>query len=155
MEDAFGDLSGVVGTILCVGIPLALLVLFLRDSDRRNKLKQERIEQAKKKYQTDLNLLRKTPTDASQRQKTLMSGREYARLLREDKKETIFDEIALMNDLNAIAGGQVETEAKPRVEVKEEKSIEERLRILEDLKSKELLSEEEYQQRKSDILGQI
>ncbi len=67
--------------------------------------------------------------------------------------ETIFDEMALMNDINAIGGGHVassNTYRKPAGN-----NIEERLRTLEDLKAKGLVTEEEYLKRKEEILSQI
>lgn len=155
MEDFFNQVACWLIPISCVLVPIALLVLYLYVSDQSKKEKEKKIRIAYDNYAENYKVLKNSPTDADQRQRTLIAGREYARLLREDKKETVFDEIALMNDLNAIAGSQVDTETKPKVETKEEKSIEERLRILDDLREKSLVSEEEYQKRKDDILSQI
>lgn len=134
---------------LCIVIPVLILGVIWYGRYQKGK----RIERARKDYQSSLNSLKRSPTNVNIRQNTLMRGREYARLLRDNKKETIFDEVALMNDINAIGGGHVVSNTTFKKQ--EEKSVEERLRLLEDLKNKNLISAEEYEQRKNSILSQI
>ena len=84
----------------------------------------------------------------------MQQNRKYADLARDDKR-TMFDEVAVMNDLNAI-----QTTAPPKsAEVEKTPvaadSTEQRLNKLADLKSKGLITDEEYQKRRNAILDEI
>ena len=112
----------------------------------------QKIEKAAKNYRAGLARLKKSPGDSDLRQQTLMLGRVYARVAREGKKETLFDEVALMNDLNSVGVGTVSMEP---IVTKPDSSVEQRLRSLEDLKEKGLITEDEYEQRRAKILEDI
>ena len=56
---------------------------------------------AKKSYEESLSELTLAPTNPELKQRTLALGRTYSNLTRDQKGQTIFDEVALMNDINA------------------------------------------------------
>jgi len=63
---------------------------------------------------------------------------------------TIYDEMALMNDINAATAGASATSADPVVA-----SIEDRLRRLDELRAKGLLSDQEFDTRRQKILDEL
>lgn len=152
MDDTF--------VVLCVVAPIAVIIAFFV----RAELRRRRIAEAEEIYNEWLQELRAFPTDSAVRIQTLEAGREYARALRESGNETIFDEVALLNDINAIAGSSVsksierQQPSAPRKvepEVEQPKSHEDRLRALADLRSKGLITEDEYNERRTKILDEI
>jgi len=62
--------------------------------------KGQKAEEAKKVYGASLTALKLDPTNAELRQVTLELGRKYSNLTRNGKGVALFDEVALMNDLN-------------------------------------------------------
>src|SRR5262245_37000715 len=108
---------------------------------------------ARRAYLESLEKLKRHPHDPDLREATLALGRRYANMTRNMKSGTLFDEMALMNDINAAcarAGSRVTIEADRRTP-----SLEERLSKLEDLRSKRLISEQEYQSRRQQILSEL
>jgi hypothetical protein len=73
------------------------LVALLWDSNA----KLSKLNNAKKSCIDSLKDLKKDPANSDLRQKTLALGRAYSNLARDSKGQTIFDEVALLNDLNA------------------------------------------------------
>ncbi len=137
------------GALACIVIIVFILSLYALNRWQ----KRQAIQRALKDYEAALLELKRTPTDSDIRQITLEFGREYAKLLRDNKQATVFDEVALMNDLNAIGGGHVVSDTLGKKPM--DRGVEERLGTLEDLRSKKLISEEEYRKRREDILNQI
>jgi len=64
-------------------------------------LKENAKETAKRNYKTSLEKLKRDPNNPDLREKTLELGRYYSNLMRDRKGHTIFDEVALANDINA------------------------------------------------------
>ena len=108
-----------------------------------------------KVYKTNLEQLTRSPGDTNLRQNALSSGREYARIAREGGKETLFDEVALMNDINAVAGGYSVKPKDDKTEIAAERSISERLAELAKVKEQGLISEDEYNAKRSAILDEM
>lgn len=105
-------------------------------------------------YQMALKKLKANPSNADLKQSTLALGRSYSALTREDKSVTVFDEIALMNDINAAtAGAMTSTPAAPVAPVVS--NVEDRLRQLESLRTKGLVTDGEYQERRTKILSDV
>lgn len=111
----------------------------------------ERKRKAKQAYLDSLNKLKKNPTNADHRQKTLELGRHYSNLMRDSKGQTIFDEVALMNDLNAACAGAPQASPAPTPTG----DIEERLAKLQSLKEKGLIDDTDYKQRKQELMAEI
>jgi hypothetical protein len=144
------DSSGIGWLLFCGGIPIAILVIrYAMASDRR-----KRMLQAQQKYNESLSELKADPTNADLKQKTLELGRIYARLAREGGKETIFDEMALSNDINAVTAHvtPVPTKQEPQ---QHDKNVEQRLSDLSNLLDKGLISKEEYARKRSEILADL
>jgi len=96
-----------------------------------------------------LAALKANPTNADLRERALAIGRAYAALAREQGKITIFDEVALSNDIAAATAGASSAATAPVT------SIEERLTRLSDLRAKGLLSDQEFDARRQKILDEL
>ena len=110
--------------------------------------------EAREAYQQTLAMLKADPRNPDLRQQTLALGRAYSNLMRDKKGQTIFDEVALMNDINAACAGAAthglsDTENSPFNE------IETRLEKLSMLKTRGLIDETEYSTRRKAILEEI
>jgi hypothetical protein len=125
--------------------------------------KNQAAAEAKKAYEVSLTDLKSDPTNAELRQATLELGRKYSNLTRNGKGVALFDEVALMNDLNAAAGGTMAI-AQPigRAMVHgaaapdpSSGSVEARLEQLTRLKEKGLIDDTEFQERRASILGDL
>ena len=95
-------------------------------------------------YQTALGNLKADPTNADLKQRALALGRAYARLTREQKAVTIFDEMALSNDISAATAGAGRT-----------LSAEDRLQALDTLRAKGLVSDAEYTQKRQKLIDEM
>ena len=149
------DSSGVVCCGVIFLVVIVFLVVFVQAAMKDNKRQESLFNKARDGYFLSLAKLKKDPTNADLRQETLMLGRNYSELTRKRKgvgnAVTIYDEMALMNDINAACAGATV------VSQKSEKSltVEERLAKLSELKEKSLISEEEYETRRQKILDEI
>ena len=121
---------------------------------RYRKQQQEMIENARYAYHIALDEQRQDPNNSRKREEALALGRRYADLVHDDK-HTTFDEVALMNDLNAIqpTASTVFVEADKSTEPVEDK--EQRLNELEQLRADGFITPEEYQERRLAILDEI
>jgi hypothetical protein len=133
-------------------ILLALVaIVWLTTQGKRRRARE--LAQAKQAYHASLGQLKQHPTDADLKERTLALGRVYSNLTRDEKGVTLFDEIALSNDINAAcAGAGAAVHANKGTAVV---SPEERLTKLADLKSKGLITEEEYQERRGRVLSEV
>lgn len=110
------------------------------------------LDKARQDYQDSLSILKADSANTDLRQRTLHLGRMYSNLTRNKTGVTLFDEVALMNDINAAGAGMASVlNRKPTTE----KTIEERLATLSELRAKELISEQEYSAKKQKILEEI
>lgn len=135
---------------LCIGFVILIMVLIANEMKKTEKQR----EQAKINYDDSLRMLKTNPTSADLRQKTLELGRQYSNLTRRKSGVAIFDEVALMNDINAACAGATVSHS-PESSPPSKQPIEQRLRKLVDLKDKGLLTEQEYEFRKSKILDEV
>ncbi|MDY7092707.1 MAG: hypothetical protein SX243_07015 [Acidobacteriota bacterium] len=123
--------------------------------------KNQAKETAETAYKQSLTELKLDPTNAELREKTLDLGRKYSNLTRDGKGIAIFDEIALMNDLNAAAGGSMAladgppTQPPLRDQAPPRANPEARLKQLTSLKEKGLIEEEEFEERRAKILDEL
>jgi len=133
--------------LLCVVVPAFIVLVGWSIIDNQKK-KEKRVKAAATQYENALELLKESPDDNDARQEALRLGRRFVKVAQDDK-HTLFDEVALMNDLSAIQ----QTSTKP-TEL-ESSNIEQRLLKLDELKSKGLITEDDYQKRKDAILDEI
>jgi hypothetical protein len=124
--------------------------------------KNQAAQEAKKSYEASLTGLKSDPTNAELRQTTLEVGRKYSNLTRNGKGVALFDEVALMNDLNAVAGGtmaiaQPPGPVTPRAATtpSDGGSVEARLERLSRLKERGLIDDAEFQEKRASILGDL
>ena len=115
----------------------------------------KRYTNAKNSYFENLARLKKDPSNPELRQQTLGKGREFCAITREcqgqNKVVTIYDEVALMNDINAACAASTTISSKGENSL----TIEGRLAKLAELKDQNLISESEYNQRRQKILDEI
>ena len=103
-------------------------------------------------YQESLTQLKEDPSNPNLRQETLRLGREYSHLTRDKKGVTVFDEVALSNDITAACAGAAVS--RPAV-APAAGSVEERLQKLSSLKAQGLVSEAEYEESRRRILAEV
>ncbi len=125
------------------------LVLYIKiKSGQVEKNNRRILQNAHEEYLSALESLKNNPTNADIKQNTLALGREYSSITRQfhngNKSVTIYDELSLMNDINAACAN-----------VSKLPTIKERLQTLEELNQKELISEAEYELKRQQILNEI
>ena len=112
--------------------------------------------QALAAYRTSLTELKEDPGNSDIRQITLALGRVYSNLVRDKKGNTLFDEVALMNDINAAcASTQQAIHVKTSSPSPQHETAEARLIKLSELFEKRLIDEQDYQRRKQEIINSI
>lgn len=147
------------GTLICVILPLLAIagIIAYRVSVNRRQAaahaaSEAELRRLKRRYDDALSDLR---TDATKRQIALDAGRAYSAFTRRSSggAVTVYDEMALMNDINA-AAAQAPQPASLAPAASTGNTAE-RLRKLEDLKAQGLISEDEYQARRATILDDV
>jgi len=145
-SDTSGSGCG-IGFLIVLGIIIAVLV---SESNKKAKALRE----AREAYYRSLDRLKSDPTNPGQRQGTLRLGRAYSNLTRNKRGVTLFDEVALMNDISAACAGAT-TVSHEQSRTTNIPSIEERLAILSELRSKGLIDQQEYNLRRERILDEV
>jgi hypothetical protein len=145
--------------VFCFSIVVIIAIAIIIGNSTRNQRAQA-VQKPWRDYQNSLVYLKAHPTDSEVRQGTLEYGRRYSNVTRNSKGVTIFDEVALMNDINAACGGTTAiTEKAPAIsEVKspsQSQTIEVRLGKLAELRNSALITEREYDSRRQKILDEI
>lgn len=139
-----------------IGIGVIVLVIVLVSVENAKKKKQ--LEQAEYNYRSSLDDLRRNPTNPSLRIRTLELGRILANLTRNKKGVTVFDEVALSNDIAAAcaaAAAAPDRTTAPVAFTSATVSIQDRLRQLDDLRTQALITEDEYAARREKILDEV
>lgn len=140
-----------LGIIFGIILFALIIVGIISTAGKMEEEKNKKINDARANYQDALLKLKKDPANPDQRQKTLELGRIYSNLARDAKGVTLFDEMALMNDINAACGGTTGNQiASPSSQ-----SAEERLKKLSDLKTKGLINDQEYEEKRKQILNDV
>lgn len=154
-----GESIGFIVLILftLLGIGVSVFVKIQDDAKRKgkNEEKLKLLNEIKPAYLNSLGRLKSQPTNADLKQNTLELGREYSertRKLQGINGITIFDEMALMNDINTACAGATSVSMK---EATNNQTILERLSKLSELKDKNLINEQEYETRRLKILDEI
>ncbi len=156
-KDLIKDLFGM---FICFGTPLSIIVgllylLHVNAKQKAERLKQQRVEmeKASDNYYKSLKDLKLNPTNADLKQLALELGRIYSEMTRQLQGVygiTLFDEIKLMNDINAACAAATAT-----ANVLTSETVEDRLAKLVELKEKNLISEQEYEEKRLKILDTI
>lgn len=127
---------------LCVGLFVLAIVAGVYTAIEQ----QRQLAAALKAYQESLERLKSNPNNPEFRQLALQHGRVYSNLTRDKKGVTIYDEVALKNDIDAACAGAVSVHNR---------SIEDRLANLQKLHSAGHISDEEYLRRRQSILEDV
>ena len=112
--------------------------------------KARELAEAKASYHGALGKLKQDPTNADLKQQTLALGRRYSNLTRDAKGVTLFDEVALSNDIGAACAAAARHSPSGVAQ-----SPESRLSKLADLKARGLIDGEEYQAQRVRILQDL
>jgi hypothetical protein len=138
---------------MTIFIGLVLLVAFAVIIWRQGvKARDTTLEEATQAYQGSLSALKADPTNSDLRQRTLALGRHYSNLSRNSTGQTVFDELALMNDISAACASAHLLKHSPIGSVE---SIEERLTKLQSLREKGLIDQADFARIKREITDQI
>lgn len=116
--------------------------------------KERRLREAEAAYRSSLAKLKKQPTNPDLRQTTLALGRAYSNLTRDSKGVTLFDEVALSNDINAACAAAMAPQIAP-APAPSAATPEARLSRLADLKNRGLITEDEYVAERRRILSEL
>ena len=143
------------GAYLCVFLIAAIIILMFWQADRTQKRRKKELAIALALYKNALGELKSNPSNADLHQKTLWLGRQYSDLTRDKKGVTLFDEVALMNDISAATASGAVSIAKEFPQVEEKQSVEDRLTKLSELRLKGLINEQEYSERRQKILDEL
>ncbi len=141
------------GSIILIGV--CFLIIFIVAGVKEATQQAKALEDARVAYHTSLAQLKQNPTNADLRQKTLELGRIYSNLTRDKKGVTVFDEVALMNDINAACAGATFVSNPSSSTSEPRQTMEERLARLTELKAKELIDEAEYNARRQKIIDEV
>jgi hypothetical protein len=122
----------------------------------QTKNEAKKYAEVKNGYFDTLSKLKNDPNNPELKQETLKKGREFSALSREyqgqNKTVTVYDEMALMNDINAACAGAMNVSAKEGIN---NQTVEERLAKLSKLKQNNLISEQEYSEKRKKVLDEI
>ena len=133
---------------------IILLVVYFGFTIYAAILQGKRIDTARLNYLQALESLKQDPTNANMKQHTLAIGRAYSTHTRDKKGNTLFDEVALMNDINAACAAAA---VNPNISVAASAttSVELRLQTLIGLRNRAIIDAAEYEKRRTDILNSI
>jgi hypothetical protein len=134
----------------CLVVFLVVVVVAAAAAILQNREK----ERARRAYLHSLARLKLDPANPDLREETLRLGRSYSNLTRNRRGVTIFDEVALSNDISAACAGAFR-QPKQLAEPRPQATIEARLAQLAELRTKGLLEEEEYRERRREILRDV
>ena len=112
--------------------------------------KKIRLNEAHRAYREALEQLKQRPTDPDRRQQALRLGRAYADITRESKNATVYDEMAIKNDIDAVCAGAAEVAA---ARAGGPASAAAEIRKLTELLEEGILTPEEWQSAKRQIVG--
>jgi hypothetical protein len=140
----------------CIILPLiGAMLLIIVPAMKQSRLERETRE-AHASYQEALRKLKASPLNPDLKRNALEYGRAYSNLTRQRKGVTVFDEVALMNDISAAtAGATAFPSPSPFATAPAQQPIEARLKKLDDLKAQGVISEQEYTTRRQQILSEV
>jgi hypothetical protein len=137
----------VIGAVVAVGA--IALGLYLHNRNQVNK----QLQLAFSNYRQSLELLKQQPNNSDLHQSALEWGRYYSNLTRNQEGVTLYDEVALANDLKAASAGGGPPARNSTAAVAQ--SIEQRLDRLKALFNSGNISEQEYRERRDKLLDEV
>lgn len=91
----------------CVMVVVVIVGIVIIAANIHEDSKKKELEHARRAYTSSLEQLKREPANATLRQRTLELGRVYSNLTRDKEGVTLFDEMAIKNDLDAACAGAV------------------------------------------------
>ena len=143
MDDAI--VTAIIMGFLVAGAGVIIYAFIASENSRAKRLRE-----AKAAYDESLLRLKKNPTSPDLKQQTLALGRAYSNLTRDQKGVTVYDEVALANDISAACAA-----ASTQQSVVSAATHEVRLARLAELKNKGLVTDEEYETERQRILREL
>lgn len=131
-------------TLFCIVIPLVVIAITIFVNVQSLSTREHALSAARDAYHGSLAKLKAAPNNADLKQRTLDLGRAYANLTREQKRATVYDEMALMHDIGAATAGAGAPAATG--------AIEEQLKRLDGLKVSGAITDAEHQAQRQKIL---
>jgi hypothetical protein len=138
---------------VCCGLIILLLIVVLVNYEQNRKDLEKKTKESRLAYEEALAELKSDPTNPEIKQQALELGRLYSGFTRKNRAVTVYDEVAILNDINAASAGAISIDQD--VQDNNAISVEERLEKLSDLRNKGLISEQEYENRRNKILDEI
>jgi len=145
------DACGFIFLLMFVSFVVGLVIM-ASQNEARSKARAKELREAEAAYRSSLAALKASPTDADLKENTLQRGRIYSNLTRNKQGVTMYDEVALMNDINAACAA---AGASQPVRAGTIRSIEDRLSNLQQLRERNLITVQEYEQRRAEILREL
>ena len=127
---------------------IVMAIVGLSDTSGQN------LRQAKINYDESLINLKNDPSNATIKQRTLGLGRIYCNLTRDNKGVAIYDEMALMNDINAACAASHQSRPT-NIEKIPVLDIEARLLKLQSLKNLGLIDDADFVRKRKEIVDQL
>lgn len=115
--------------------------------------KKRELAAAKAAYHGSLTELKQDCTNPDLKQRTLALGRAYSNLTRDKKGVTMFDEVALSNDISAACAGA--SRIAGTGPSSSGQSAGDRLAQLSELHKKGLIDRREFEEKRSHIMGEL
>lgn len=142
----FGCLASSVVIVVVVGYIVG------REISRSSEASRKELHDANVNYRNALKVLKQYPNDPDLRERALEWGRHYSNLTRQRTGVTIYDEVALANDIDAACAARGGSNSATVVQTQ---TIEDRLRNLRSLFDQGLISESEYQDRRAKLIDEV
>lgn len=134
--------------LIVIVFSIAAIVFILVGQSRARTDAEQRRQAAHDAYKAALANLKISPSNPHLKEEALRLGRSYANLTRDQKGVTIFDEVALSNDISAATAGAAVAQSAPAPT-----DIASQLERLADLRAKGILTDDEFQAQKRKLLG--
>ncbi|MEZ0327215.1 MAG: SHOCT domain-containing protein [Fimbriimonas sp.] len=139
---------------LCCGFPIIAFFIWAFYSNEAAKERAQTLESAKAAYEESLRYLRERPTDPTMRAQALDFGRRYSNLTRSHSGVTVYDEVAIKNDIDAACAGTVQAAAPEQLEHPGGRMAE-RLQELQRLLDAGLITREEHEAARAKVLSEL
>jgi hypothetical protein len=135
---------------MLITLASGLIILSIRNVRSVKEQDLRELREAEAAYRSSLADLKASPMNADLKEDVLRKGRVYSNLTRRRRGVTVHDEVALMNDISAACAGAPQVARNGGT-----KSLEDRLASMQQLKEKSLITEQEYEQRRAEILKEL
>jgi hypothetical protein len=130
------------------------LFFFIIQADKGTKARQDALTNASNDYQVALVKLKSNLTDPDIKRRALEFGCAYAAMTREQNAVTVFDEIALSNDISTATAGAAAAPVLQSIPQPAPVSLSDRLRKLDELRKDGLITDIEYAARRQKIIDE-